>query len=149
MHAQELDKVNAFYDLQEKALLSHVNGLVPMLNSFAQAQVHVLMLCSYVALSWLFGFFCAARHARGRLSLECARPAHSVAERYTLGARAIKPPEPFVPAPHADLAELYRALEMLKEFRVLNFTAFTKILKKHDKHTAWRGSPALQLPLLA
>ncbi|OZJ01989.1 hypothetical protein BZG36_04689 [Bifiguratus adelaidae] len=37
-------------------------------------------------------------------------------------------------------AEFYRSLEMLKNFRVLNKTGFTKILKKFDKTAGWNAS---------
>lgn len=33
--------------------------------------------------------------------------------------------------------DLYRGLDFLKNFRILNYTGFVKILKKHDKRSAW------------
>lgn len=36
------------------------------------------------------------------------------------------------------LKELYRGLELMRNFRVLNYTAFVKICKKHDKNSMVR-----------
>jgi len=43
--------------------------------------------------------------------------------------------------------ELYRGLTLLKNYRILNFTGLVKILKKHDKVSSHKVSPAL-LPLV-
>ncbi len=44
---------------------------------------------------------------------------------------------------HKSLRELYRGLQLLKNYRILNYTAFVKILKKHDKVTSMGALPAL------
>lgn len=38
----------------------------------------------------------------------------------------------------AACSELYRGIDLLKQYRVLNYTAFVKILKKHDKKGSWK-----------
>jgi SPX domain protein involved in polyphosphate accumulation len=43
--------------------------------------------------------------------------------------------------------ELYRGLDFLKEYRLLNYTAFVKILKKHDKRARQPATAAL--PVMA
>ncbi|KAG0252375.1 hypothetical protein BG011_007016 [Mortierella polycephala] len=40
----------------------------------------------------------------------------------------------------AALYEFYRSLEMIKNYKVLNHTGFSKILKKFDKTAGWKGS---------
>ena len=40
----------------------------------------------------------------------------------------------------ASLLELYRYLELIQNYRLLNFTAAAKILKKFDKTAGWRSS---------
>ncbi|KAG0260556.1 hypothetical protein BG011_001829 [Mortierella polycephala] len=44
----------------------------------------------------------------------------------------------------AALYEFYRSLEMLKSYKVLNDTGFTKIIKKFDKAAGWRASKAFK-----
>jgi SPX domain protein involved in polyphosphate accumulation len=36
--------------------------------------------------------------------------------------------------------DLYRGLDFLKNYRILNYTGFVKILKKHDKRAAWTSA---------
>lgn len=45
-------------------------------------------------------------------------------------------------------AELYRGLDLLKNYRILNFTAFVKILKKHDKRGCWKTSSPVIMSLV-
>ncbi|KAF9190661.1 hypothetical protein BGZ50_000123 [Haplosporangium sp. Z 11] len=44
----------------------------------------------------------------------------------------------------AALYEFYRSLEMLKNYKTLNNTGFTKIVKKFDKVAGWRASKAFE-----
>ncbi|KAG0057269.1 hypothetical protein BGZ83_000059 [Gryganskiella cystojenkinii] len=48
----------------------------------------------------------------------------------------------------AALYEFYRSLEMLKNYKVLNITGFTKILKKFDKTAGWKASKAYEVAKL-
>jgi EXS family/SPX domain len=45
--------------------------------------------------------------------------------------------------------QLYRGLELLKNFRVLNYTGIVKIMKKHDKVAMFRASPEVLMVALS
>ena len=65
---------------------------------------------------------------------------------------APQPPGPPLPAHAAAvlsraLKELYRGLQLLRNWRILNYTAFVKILKKHDKLGCFASS-SLCLPVV-
>jgi hypothetical protein len=49
---------------------------------------------------------------------------------------------------HKSCAELWKAFDLLMFFHHQNLLALSKILKKHDKVSKWKGSRALFLPLL-
>jgi len=44
------------------------------------------------------------------------------------------------------MRELHRALEYLRNFRVLNYTAMVKILKKHDKRSQYGNATEVIMP---
>lgn len=62
--------------------------------------------------------------------------AHQLQEHAQLKLRLLKSRTPWRTLRNA-WKELYRGLTLLKDFKQLNYTAFSKILKKHDKETRY------------
>jgi len=128
---EQLDKVNSFYLEQQEYLMEETNNVVDAANKLLQQPTFTRRARKVGILFFCFSFL---------FFVHFLPPSYDSISTYT--SRVIYS-QNMLKHTHTHttqemlriIRELYRGLQLLKNYRILNFTGFLKILKKHDKNS--------------
>ena len=127
---EDLQRINAFFLEMEKFFMEKLDVISKQISAFLEAETESAPVLHPAAAH-------GGEGGDARASPPQSNPhASHFSSAYKLRSKASRAKSKS--ALSKALRELYRGLNLLKNFRILNFTGVVKILKKHDKISEWK-----------
>lgn len=128
---EDLQRINAFFLEMEKVFMEKLDVISKQISALLEAETESAPVLHPAAGT-------STAHGEGSARSSPAPNPHGAhfSSAYKLRSKASRAKSKS--ALSKALRELYRGLNLLKNFRILNFTGVVKILKKHDKISDWK-----------